>query len=116
MKKRFVFEVEKGRRTDCRGCKLRNDDECLITDYIDCDKYDLSTLRLIENEEVELIDDSPAGNAKSIDWEQRRFDLVMAAMQAFIPLKLEYGVIARLAIEQADAVIRKYRKTTTENK
>lgn len=50
MKKRLIFEVEEG-DTNCLTCSLyqgcgRNDDLCNIP----CDKYDLSTLKFLGEE------------------------------------------------------------------
>lgn len=50
---------------------------------------------------------------KSIDWEQRRFELAMAAMQGFMACSLTNGTpeeIAEWSIEQADAVIAKLKE------
>lgn len=50
----------------------------------------------------------------SIDYEQRRWELVKAAMQGLLSTELFCGnedeEIARMAISQADAVLAEYRK------
>lgn len=64
-------------------------------------------------DEVEILPEFNQGKFP-IDYEQRRFELVKAAMQGFIPSR-RAGVmneqdIARLAVDQADAVLAEYRK------
>lgn len=74
-------------------------------------------------EEVELIDDSPADSAKSIDWEQRRFDLVKAIAQGLCSnceFEKDYErfrcciswteYYSKNAIKIAEAVLTEYRK------
>lgn len=57
MKKQLIFEVEEGETPDCKSCKfsrlieLDYGDEYIcengLDDIFDCEKYDLSTLKLI---------------------------------------------------------------------
>lgn len=60
-KKRLIFEVEEGVTHCCKSCQLSKSIEtdygedyiCEngLIDILDCEKYDLSTLKLIEDEE-----------------------------------------------------------------
>lgn len=61
-------------------------------------------------DDVELIPDTPTTG--SIDWEQRRFELVKAAMQVqtIVNPAFDYKDIAEWAIKQADAVLAEYKK------
>lgn len=66
-------------------------------------------------EEIELIDDTVPQS--EIDWEQRRFELVKAAMQGYITSGAEYTHtenqfknVAELSIGIADAVLAEYMK------
>lgn len=67
-------------------------------------------------DDVELIHDTRS--TKEIDWEQRRFELVKAAMQGLVSTETFCGreddAIARMAISQADAVLAEYRKGEEE--
>lgn len=53
MKKRFTFEVEEGKTQTCISCPFGEDGDglCKMQDYIDCDKYNMHTLKLVENGE-----------------------------------------------------------------
>lgn len=61
-KKKLVFEVEEGTTQNCKSCpfsKLIDTDygddyvcENGIDDIFDCEKYDLSTFKFIEEEEL----------------------------------------------------------------
>lgn len=63
-------------------------------------------------EDIELIPDTHS--PKEIDWEQRKFELVKAAMQGLLSTEAfseqTESSIAKMAIEQADAVLAEYRK------
>lgn len=60
-------------------------------------------------DELEFIEDS-------IDWEQRRFELVKAAMQGIFEnsnissFKLTHEGIAQCCVKQSDAIIAEYKK------
>ena len=52
MRKRFTFEVEEGKTQTCISCPFgEGDGLCKMQDYIDCDKYNMHTLKLVENGE-----------------------------------------------------------------
>lgn len=68
MKKRLIFEVEEGETMECNSCAFSelvecDYDECYhnelhvcengLKSIFDCDKYDLSTLKFIGEEEIE---------------------------------------------------------------
>lgn len=63
-------------------------------------------------EAVELIDDTPAKD--NIDWEQRRFELVKAAMQGLLsthsPGLFDKKLLAVLSVDYADTVLAEYMK------
>lgn len=68
---------------------------------------------MYEMNDVEIIHEfNPSGLL--IDWEQRKWELVKAAMQGLLSTELFCGhedeEIARMAISQADAVLAEYRK------
>lgn len=54
-----------------------------------------------------------------IDWEQRRFELVKAAMQGLLstcsPGLLDKNLLAALSIDYADTVLAEYRKEVNNN-
>lgn len=60
-------------------------------------------------EDIDIIDEPI-----NIDWEQRRFELVKAAMQGLLSTETfcmrEYDTITKMAIKQADSVLSEYRK------
>lgn len=56
MKKRLVFEVEEG-GTACECCPFyRVGCNCVNKSFIDCGKYNLSTLKLIEEETITVME------------------------------------------------------------
>lgn len=70
-------------------------------------------------EEVELTPDTPdTPAAKEIDWEQRRWELVKAILQALYANEkwndTQFREVAKIAIKQADAVLAEYRKGDEE--
>lgn len=77
-----------------------------------CDSYGTPLQYLPE--EIEFIDDTIP--QEKIDWEQRRFDLVKAAMQGFCSNSAYVANndatvdIAAYAVSQADAVLAEYKK------
>lgn len=68
-------------------------------------------------DDVELIPDTHL--TKEIDWEQRRFELVKAAMQGLLstcsPGLLDKNFLAALSIDYADTVIAEYMKVGRSN-
>lgn len=110
MKKKLIFEVESG-STDCENCPYYAAREC-HNHVIDCHIYDLNTLNLLN-----VKDDNPMDNSKSINWEQRRFELVKTIAQGFYanPKYLtatgNYIMnIPETIILAADAVLEKYKE------
>lgn len=47
MKKRFTFEIEEGKTQSCNECPF-DSYTCGMQDYIDCNKYNMHTLELVE--------------------------------------------------------------------
>lgn len=66
--------------------------------------YDIEDISFDEKKDTE----------SSIDYEQRRFQLVIAAMQALLSAETfaeqKESAIAKMAITQADAILAEYRK------
>lgn len=50
MKKRFTFEIEEGKTLSCTECPFDDGGElCGMKDYINCDEYNMHTLKLVED-------------------------------------------------------------------
>lgn len=49
MKKRFTFEIEEGKTKSCSECPFDNGEEfCGMGSYIDCNEYNMRTIKLVE--------------------------------------------------------------------
>lgn len=54
MKKRFTFEIEEGKTLSCTECPFDDGGElCGMKDYINCDEYNMHTLKLVEDRKQE---------------------------------------------------------------